>query len=212
MTVINPGFMSIIIADYGSSAVGKKFIYLTKSRQSTPAAERLAWRWAGNNTSALLLLKLFTFSPFSAATWQQPGGAGIGKLELEVLKSFALSEMSEPVRSCAPMPVQCRGGSPLLLLSRPPYIAAGKQMSGHKYAHKLQGKKAVGGAVGVASTVRTAPSISYTMRVCRSTWGGGGRGGGGKLQLMAARKMHFSRFPPLVVGGAVPPGLTCLCN
>ena len=59
---------------------------------------------------------------------------------------------------------QCQSGgvaAPLLLLSRPPYIAAGKQMSGHKYAHKLQGKKTVGGAVGVASTVRTAPRISY---------------------------------------------------
>ena len=47
----------------------------------------------------------------------------------------------------ARQPSKCGVAAPLLLLSRPPYIAAGKQMSGHKYAgHKLQGKKAGGGA------------------------------------------------------------------
>ena len=144
--------------------VKQKFIYLTKSRQpcSGAAVPEVAWE---QYIDAEPFLVFTENSAFSAATWQQPGGAA-GREESWCVGRFWKVLLCPRCRNLSEAAHQCQSAgvaAPLLLLSRPPYIAAGKQMSGHKYAHKLQGKKAVGGAVGVASTVRTAPRISYTM-------------------------------------------------
>ena len=158
MALINPGFMSIIIADCNrlpSKKRGNLFIW---RKAASRAAERR--RWSGNK--ALTQLHLFPFSTREKLHFpllQQHDNLENWYFEkLCFVRDFGTFGKGARTNASPPW-----WHPPLLLLSRPPYIAAGKQMSGHKYAHKLQGKKAVGGAVGVASTgVRTVPRIFYT--------------------------------------------------
>lgn len=137
--------------------VGKKFIYLTKSRRSSSGAAVPAWEQYIGAAPPFPIFTIFC-SNVTAARWRRGRKADVSCC----FKKFCFVPDVGTCPRCGAHQCQSAGvAAPLLLLSRPPYIAAGKQMSGHKYAHKLQGKKTVGGAVGVASIVRTAPRISY---------------------------------------------------
>ena len=106
--------------------VKQKFIYLTKSRQfcSGAAVPEVAWE------QYILTPNLFPFSPKTLHSLQQHDSSPVALPREEsgcwkVLKSFALSQMSEPVRSGAPMPVR-QGGSPLITIITSP-IYCGRQ-------------------------------------------------------------------------------------